>query len=120
MKRRLNWILAPVGVVVVVCLPSIAEKAAPRKVDGEQIYKQYCASCHTGGGNSVKPSRPVAGSKQLATMATFKAYLSAPPGHMPYYRSIVADPQVLDALYHYCKKLTKPTKQALGRRIPSG
>jgi mono/diheme cytochrome c family protein len=95
-------------------LPSTAKKNVQCKVDGEQIFKQHCASCHAGGGNSVKPKHPVSGSKELATLATFKAYLSAPPGHMPYYQDVVGNRRILEALYNYCKNLPKqPIKQVL-------
>lgn len=88
-------------------LPSSANKNVQRKMDGEQIFKQHCASCHAGGGNNIKPKHPVAGSKQLATLATFKAYLSCPPGHMPYYQNVVGNDRILEALYKYCKHLPK-------------
>jgi mono/diheme cytochrome c family protein len=113
--------LLSLGIIgsIALCLPSIGKKSEPRIIDGEQVFKQYCASCHIGGGNRVKPGRPVAGSRELATIMAFKSYLSAPPGHMPYYRSVVGDQKMLEALYKYCKQLTKPTKQAFGGQASS-
>lgn len=94
-------------------LPSLAEKDA-KPVNGAQVFQQHCASCHAGGANRVNSSRPVAGSNQLSSLPTFKSYLSAPPGHMPYYEHVVNDPVTLKALYKYCQTLKKqPVKQAL-------
>lgn len=81
--------------------------------DGAAIFKQYCASCHLGGGNSVKPSLPVAESKKVSNIGIFKDYLSDPPGHMPYYENLVNDKKSLEALFKYCNSLKrKPIKQA--------
>lgn len=93
-------------------LPGMAAKKKenpPR--DGAKIFKQHCAKCHFGGGNSVEPKRPVIGSKQLGSLAVFKTYLSAPPGHMPYYAQVVNDRETLDALYKYCKSLKQPIEK---------
>ena len=93
--------------------PSLAKKKPEPESRGEQIFQQHCASCHSSGGNRVNPKRPLAGSKQLATLATFKSYLSNPPGHMPYYQDVVGNKDTLEALYKYCKTLKKqPLKQA--------
>lgn len=106
-------------VALIICLISAPfwlarGEAKEKKPDGAQVFQQYCAKCHAGGGNVVKPSSPVAESKQLASLVLFKSYLSAPPGHMPYYQNIVKDPKVLSALYNYCKTLKKkPIKQAM-------
>jgi len=96
-----------VGASIALILPSMAKRPS-KHLSGEQVFKQYCASCHLGGGNRVKAHHPVAGSKQLATMATFKSYLSDPPGHMPYYQMVVKDEKTMQALYDYCKKLPAP------------
>ena len=92
--------------------PSLGEKQA--KPDGKAVFEQRCASCHSGGGNLVKPAKPIAGSKVLANLGIFKEYLSKPPGHMPTYEEIINDPQTLKALYDYCKSFKKgPRKQAI-------
>lgn len=84
-----------------------------RKIDGAAVFKQYCASCHAQGGNRVTPSRPVAESKKVANIGIFKEYLSAPPGHMPYYQQVVKDKKTLEALFKYCNGLKRqPIKQA--------
>lgn len=82
-----------------------AKGPSEKKASGEQLFKQHCSSCHIGGSNSVKESKPVAGSKELITIIKFKNYLSSPPGHMPYYQNLVNDPKLLKALYSYCKTL---------------
>lgn len=83
---------------------------------GENVFKQTCASCHPAGGNIVKARKPVAGSSKLSSLAVFKAYLTAPLGHMPYYKFVVSDPKTLKALYDYCRSL-KPPQQALAKPL---
>lgn len=98
---------------LVMLLPVAAKDNAKQFADGEQIFAQRCASCHSGGGNDIAEHHPIVGSKQLASVVTFKSYLSQPPGHMPYYKEVVNDKETLQALYKYCKQLKKsPLKQA--------
>ena len=80
---------------------------------GAQIFSQYCLRCHVGGGNIVKSSKPLTGSKILDNMVQFKAYLSSPPGHMPHYQELTSDKEAIQALYDYCKTLAaRPAKQS--------
>lgn len=114
MKNRKLALFLSLSMALFLLIPSLAKKPAKAKVSGEQAFKQYCASCHAGGGNSVNPKCPVAGSKQLASLALFKSYLSEPPGHMPYYQSVVTNPELLSALHKYCQSLPKlPIKQVM-------
>lgn len=76
--------------------------AAP---NGEQLFKNNCASCHADGGNIVDPKKPVKGSKKLASKATFKELLSKATGIMPAFPQIAKDDPSLSALYSYCKSL---------------
>lgn len=40
--------------------PALAPTPAPMEAkSGEALYKQHCAVCHPGGGNTVKPERPI-------------------------------------------------------------
>ncbi len=89
----------------------MAKNTHKEPASGEQIYKQHCAQCHADGGNSVNPTKPLAESKQLNSLPQFKAYLSAPPGHMPYYQDVANNKRVLNALYKYTKTLKKPAHQ---------
>ena len=85
-----------------------APKAAAPKaaaLNGEQIFKENCASCHTGGGNLIDPKKPVKGSAKLASLVKFKDYLVKPTGAMPPAPKIANDAATLDALYKYCKTL---------------
>lgn len=86
------------------------------KVNGEVIFKQHCASCHQSGGNLTVPSKTVAGSTKLGTLATFKDYLNNPVGHMPYYKNIIEDKTTIDALYKYCKTLKKENIKQVSHR----
>lgn len=102
-----------------ISMPFLIGAEAKDKVSGEHLFQQHCASCHFGGGNKIKSGRNVAGSKQLSSLPTFKAYLSSPPGHMPHYQNLVSNPKLLKALYDYCKTLkAAPVKQAT--RLDSG
>jgi len=89
-------------------LPTSAKKVSKKPVDGKVVFEQHCASCHAGGANKVSPHHPVAGSSKLSNIAVFKSYLSAPPGHMPYYEDVVKDKATLNALYQYCRTLKAP------------
>lgn len=90
---------------------ALSRKAKKSPLNGEVVFKQNCQSCHVGGGNTVNPQRPLAGSDKLSSLAVFKSYLEAPLGHMPYYKHVVTDKEALEALYKYCKKL-RPGKGA--------
>lgn len=103
------------GTIAVTSLMAVLVGLAPHcygeesasKRSGADIYKQYCSTCHVAGGNTAKPSKPLAGSKVLKSIATFQKYLEDPPGHMPYYKSIVTDKKLVKKLYEYCKTLKK-------------
>ncbi len=105
-------IMIALTISVMFVQPALAEKDKPKPATGEQIFTQHCASCHTGGGNSVNESKPIVGSKELATIGKFKSYLSNPPGHMPYYQNLVNDRKMLDALHKYCKSIKTVPKKA--------
>lgn len=117
MDRQINTldIFLLIFVFALLAIPAIAEKekGTSKNTDGAQIFAQRCAKCHAGGGNSIKSSKPLAGSNYLKSIATFKAYLKSPTGHMPYYDEIVENKKSLQALYDYCKTLNpKPGKGA--------
>lgn len=111
MTRKVLGRLMILGFLSVTLLPDAG--AAKEEPLGARVFQQHCASCHTGGENRVTPSRPIAGSDKLVSIVILKKYLSAPPGHMPYYENVVKDPKILKALYDYCKSLKKlPVKTA--------
>ena len=83
-----------------------SESVPERK--GRKLFATHCAECHLGGGNVVKPGKPVKGSQILATEATFKAYLDQPIGDMPHYEHLITDPKLMHNLYSYVKTLDKP------------
>jgi hypothetical protein len=112
MHRNLSIVAFLSVLIGLLILPAIGKKIE-NKADGAKVFAEYCTKCHTGGGNVLNESKPVAESKQLSTLAVFKSYLSSPPGHMPYYQNIVENKKTLDALYKYCKQLKKkPSNQA--------
>lgn len=106
MSKKTLGMLTALGFISYLSLSDV--QAANEDPLGARAFQQYCASCHTGGGNRVVTNRPVAGSDKLASIIIFKKYLSMPPGHMPYYENVVKDPKILKALYDYCKSLKKP------------
>jgi mono/diheme cytochrome c family protein len=87
--------------------PHAFGKKAKHAVSGEAVFRENCASCHAGGGNTVNPKKPVAGSDKLANRLLFKSYLENPVGHMPYYKHVVTDQKAVRALYDYCKTLKR-------------
>ncbi len=101
MIKRFFEILSIPLVIILLTAPAISKGS--NKPDGAKLFAQYCSKCHAGGGNSVKPKHPIAGSKQLNNMLVFKAYLNEPPGHMPYYQNLVKDKEQVQALYDFCK-----------------
>ena len=94
-------------VVLIGFAPVCSGEESSSKRTGADIYKQYCSTCHVAGGNTAKPTKPLAGSKVLTSIATFQKYLEDPPGHMPYYKSIVSDKKLVKKLYEYCRTLKK-------------
>jgi len=72
---------------------------------GEKLYNNNCASCHSGGKNSIDPKKPVIGSKKLASKAAFKSFLEVQNGMMPPFKAIAAKDEALTALYSYVKTL---------------
>lgn len=114
LKKDSVWLLAALLWSAACSFPLFAKEKGNPENSGAQIFQQRCASCHAGGGNRVNEKRPLAGSKELATLAHFKSYLSAPPGHMPYYQDVVGDEKTLKDLYQYCKTLKRrPLKHAM-------
>ncbi|MBY0357296.1 MAG: c-type cytochrome [Candidatus Obscuribacterales bacterium] len=127
-KKNGGWTKVFCITVMALCLvlPSIAEevgsnlrkKSISKSTDGKKVFQQHCSRCHFGGGNLVKPLKSVAGSEKLDNLLVFKAYLAAPPGHMPSYENVVNDEAVLRALYDYCKTLDAAKKISIAK--PNG
>jgi len=119
MFKNFEGLLLLLLVMLVLSSPAFGNKNA-KKPDGAKLFAEHCARCHAGGGNIVKSSHPIAGSQQLSSILKFKDYLSAPPGHMPYYQDIVNNKQKLESLYQYCKTLKDvPPKEANSGTAPA-
>ncbi len=112
MKQEVLWFVVLFVILATISAPVLGKNKA-KKLDGAGIYAQHCAKCHGSGGNLLKSSKPISGSQQLASLATFKAYLTSPPGHMPFYQDLVGNKKMLETLYQYCKHFQdKPQQQA--------
>ena len=111
MKNHLNSLrsFSSLPLVVLLIAGTVwVQAVCPKAVaapNGEQIFKENCASCHTSGGNLIDPKKPVKGSAKLAALGKFKDYLVKPSGSMPAAPQIANDAATLDALYKYCKTL---------------
>ncbi|MBX9690546.1 MAG: cytochrome c [Candidatus Obscuribacterales bacterium] len=106
MRSKLLLTLLLSGAVLCLSAPALSKKQCS-KVSGAELFAQYCSKCHSGGGNLIKASNPLAGSKQLENKIVFETYLKTPPGHMPYYQELVKDKTKLNSLYQYCKDTYK-------------
>ncbi|MCC7528203.1 MAG: c-type cytochrome [Candidatus Melainabacteria bacterium] len=84
---------------------SIAVPHANAAPDGMKIFTANCAACHAGGKNIMDPKKPIIGSKSIASIESFKAFLSKQNGKMPAYPKIVANEEALKALHAYVKTL---------------
>jgi mono/diheme cytochrome c family protein len=74
---------------------------------GLALFNGSCATCHLGGGNLIAPALPVKGSKQIASLTAFTAFIRAPKmpdgsaGSMPQFpANEISDAQAAD-LYAY-------------------
>ncbi len=105
--RPIVLTLVSLAIVLAFQICGANAKDSPAKIKGESVFKQYCASCHQFGGNVTIPSKTVAGSSKLSTLGVFKDYLNNPVGHMPYFKNVIEDQKTLQALYSYCKTLSK-------------
>jgi hypothetical protein len=81
----------------------------PGPGSGADLFRQNCAGCHPGGGNTLVPNLPIRGSAQLRDFDTFRTYVRYPsmpngaPGAMPAFSaSRLSYPQLLE-LYRYLK-----------------
>ncbi len=120
--KRVMIILA---VSLVLCIPVYAqmgngmmggrmmqpEKSRKPGVEGvgSKIFDDECRSCHPNGGNIIVPGLPLIGSRVLANVRTFVAFIRHPQmpdgseGSMPSFdKSEISDPQA-EELYYYIK-----------------
>jgi mono/diheme cytochrome c family protein len=74
---------------------------------GKSSFEANCQSCHQGGGNSIYPKLPVKGSKRLASLASFEAFVRAPSmpdgkgGDMPAFGTDALTAAQVKDLYAY-------------------
>jgi mono/diheme cytochrome c family protein len=92
--------------------PKSLERGGPE--EGEALFESNCAPCHPGGANAIVPSLPVRGSKRLASLEAFSAFLRAPampdgkPGQMPPFADDVLTDDQLESLFSYASAGLKP------------
>jgi mono/diheme cytochrome c family protein len=85
------------------------QQSAPGSSSGADLFNNFCAVCHPGGGNNIVPDLPIRGSAQLYDFDTFRAYVRYPTmpdgarGRMPGFSSRqISDQQMLE-LYRHLK-----------------
>ncbi len=85
----------------------------PANPAGEAVFLDNCAACHEGGGNVADTRYPLKGSRHLASLAEFTAFVRAPKmpdgseGSMPAFpKNQLADTQVKD-LYGYVREMSQ-------------
>ena len=75
--------------------------------EGKAIFASNCQACHPGGGNSIVASLPIKGSKRLASLQLFSAFVRAPtmpdgkPGDMPPYGKDTLEDEQVGKLFSY-------------------
>lgn len=93
---------------------------------GARIYTEYCAACHTLGGNIFDASLPVRGSKHLKDFADFSSFVrhphrhEGPPPTMPAFPpEKLPDAQVRE-LYQYIINVFGTAKGTVGHEEKPG
>jgi mono/diheme cytochrome c family protein len=86
---------------------SQGEKQEPQtETVGAKIFGENCESCHPSGGNVIEPGLPLKGSRALANLNTFVAFIRNPKmpdgsqGYMPSFRSSKISDKQAGELYH--------------------
>jgi mono/diheme cytochrome c family protein len=76
---------------------------------GKALFADNCQACHSGGGNTIVSSLPIIGSKRMASLEPFQAFLRTPAmpdgksGDMPAFGPDVLGPGQVKDLYAYLK-----------------
>jgi uncharacterized membrane protein len=74
---------------------------------GSEVFAANCQACHPKGGNVVDPNLPLKGSKRLASLKAFTAFIRAPampdgsPGSMPSFGQELISGQQAEDLHLY-------------------
>lgn len=109
-RRFINCALILISIFAVLSLQvqSLAKQKHKQSL-GETLFAQDCTPCHADQhSNMIKPDKTIAGSKNLATVQTFRKFLSRHHGDkpsMPAYLTVVRNKTQLVALYNYLKAL---------------
>lgn len=68
---------------------------------GEKLFAVHCKGCHPGGGNVMRPDRPLVGSDALKSPETFVALIRRPPAPMPPFAPAAISDGDAKELYRY-------------------
>jgi uncharacterized membrane protein len=68
---------------------------------GAQVFAANCHMCHAGGGNKLKPAKPLRGSPDLKDLKTFIAEIRHPKAPMPVFPEAQLSDQDAKELYDY-------------------
>jgi mono/diheme cytochrome c family protein len=107
MAMKLTQILIVAGMVVGVFVATGLTQGSSPGDAGELIFKKNCMGCHPGGGNVIKPDKPVKGALQLKTFAAFLVWIRNPVAPMPAYSSTTISDDQAKKLYDYILKQEK-------------
>lgn len=92
-------------------------KPAPLAPSGEILFKQNCASCHPGGGNTARPDKPVANSRRVDSLIILRGYLKT--AHKPRFLQLTQEGKAFENLYQYCKALKNEQAREASLSLPA-
>jgi mono/diheme cytochrome c family protein len=105
MKLSLILFIAGMAVVLFVAAGPVPGSASGNA--GEAIFKENCMACHPGGGNVVKPDKPMKGAPQLKQFGSFLTWIRNPVQPMPPFSPATISDDQAKKLYEYILKQEK-------------
>lgn len=87
--------------------------AEPGEGGGQKVFASNCQSCHGNGGNAIMAEFPLKGSRHLASLGDFTAYVRKPTmpdgseGPMPGFSKEDIDDGAMKELYEYVRSAWK-------------
>ena len=101
---KLSMILPVAAIALGIFLAAGLTQGSASGGTGELLFKQNCLGCHPGGGNVIKPDKPIKGAPQLKTFEAFLAWIRSPVAPMPAYSSATISDDQAKMVYDYILK----------------